>query len=225
MPSNAVSYLLNTAGYPLTAVFHMLAKRELSEYNESVAIEGDDAMLSHLPLYKVIVINVILGILWHVAMFILCVARHQNSFSPDKKMYRPCKWEKDGKLYADLLKINRWKDFLPQHVGKDGFSKEHLENISLAYIDQFIRETCRGEWNHAMNCLFALILFILNHFGIALILTFLLLLGNVPFIIIQRYNRFRLQKLRRLIIRKTCRHTPDSSVPASVKVQDTIETE
>lgn len=168
-------------------------------------------LTNDMPIYKMLAINVVLGILWHVAMFIVCVTRNEAAFSPDKRMYLSHKWERDGKFYADVLKINRWKDLLPQHIGKDGFSKEHLEDVSIDYIDRFIMETCRGEWNHAMNCLFALILFLLNRFGVALLLTCLLLLGNLPFIIIQRYNRFRLQKLRKLIVRKTCRQ-PSATV-------------
>ncbi|HCA55109.1 MAG TPA: hypothetical protein DEO95_06470 [Ruminococcaceae bacterium] len=170
-------------------------------------------MLTSLPVYKMLAINVILGIVWHTAMFIFCIARNEAAFSPDKKLYRPHKWERSGKFYADVLKINRWKDRLPQYIGKDGFSKEHLESTSLDYIDHFIMETCRGEWNHTMNCAFALVLFMLNHFGIALLFTVLLLSGHLPFIIIQRYNRFRLQKLRKLLLRKDSRHPQMAAAP------------
>ena len=170
-------------------------------------------MLDNMPLHKVLFINLILGVLWHTAMLIWCIARNETAFSPDKKMYRPHRWERNGKFYADVLKINRWKDHLPQYIGKNGFSKEHLETVSLDYVDRFITETCRGEWNHVMNCTLVFVLFILNPFTLALILSLLLLLGNTPFIIIQRYNRFRLQKLRKLILKKTNRRQPAAAVP------------
>ena len=104
------------------------------------------------------------------------------------------------KWYADHLKINKWKDFLPQHIGKDGFSKDHLDDVSIEYLDEFILETCRGEWNHIANCYFAVVLFIINPFWTAFILTILLFLGNLPFAIIQRYNRFRLVKLKNTLM-------------------------
>ena len=63
-------------------------------------------------------------------------------------------------------------------------------------------ETCRGEWNHIANCYFAVVLFIINPFWTAFILTILLFLGNLPFAIIQRYNRFRLVKLKNTLIKK-----------------------
>ena len=148
------------------------------------------------------IINILLAAVWHFATFIICVSVNTSFFDPEKKMYHPKKWERDGKFYSDVLKINRWKDLLPQHIGKDGFSKDHLDDVSVEYLDEFIMETCRGEWNHTMNCMLSIILVIINNLIIGLVLSLLLFLGNLPFAIIQRYNRFRLQKLRKTIIRK-----------------------
>ncbi len=159
-------------------------------------------MLRNEPLLNALLINLLLGTIWHYATFFLCISIKTEHFDANRARYRPRKWEKNGKWYADHLKINKWKDFLPQHIGKDGFSKDHLDDVSIEYIDEFILETCRGEWNHIANCLFAVILFLANSFGIALILTILLLLGNLPFAIIQRYNRFRLVKLKNTLIKK-----------------------
>ncbi|MBQ8134412.1 MAG: hypothetical protein IJ192_08420 [Clostridia bacterium] len=159
-------------------------------------------MLRDQPFTNSLLINLLLGAIWHYITFIICVSVNNSFFDPDKKMYHPHKWENGGKFYNDVLKINKWKDFLPQHIGKDGFSKDHLDDTSIPYLDEFIMETCRGEWNHTMNCMFAVILFIINNFFTALILTLCLLAGNLPFAVIQRYNRFRLQKLRNMLIRK-----------------------
>ena len=159
-------------------------------------------MLSDQPLITTILVNILLGAVWHYATFFICIFKDTASFSPDKKMYQPHKWENGGKFYSDVLKINQWKDILPQHIGKDGFSKNHLDDITVEYIDRFIMETCRGEWNHTMNCWFFVIIFLINSFFMALILTFFLFLGNLPFVFIQRYNRLRLQKLRKAVIHK-----------------------
>ncbi len=159
-------------------------------------------MLREQPFLNALLINILLGTVWHYATFFLCVFKNKKSFSPDLKMFRPHKWEKDGKFYADILKINKWKDCLPQHIGKDGFSKDHLDDISLDYIDEFIMETCRGEWNHTMNCIFFIVLLIINNFTMGFLLSICLLIGNLPFVFIQRYNRLRLQRLRKTLIRK-----------------------
>lgn len=160
-------------------------------------------MLRNLPLDDAILTNVILAAIWHFITFLLCTSINTGFFDASKKIYQPRTWENDGKIYNDVLKINRWKDLLPQHIGKDGFSKSHLTDVSVDYLDEFIMETCRGEWNHSMNCLFAVVLFAVNGFLMAVVLSLLLLVGNLPFVIIQRYNRFRLQKLRRMIIRRS----------------------
>ncbi len=185
-------------------------------------------MLREQPFLNVLLINLLLGAIWHYATFFLCISISTRAFNAELKMYRPHKWERQGKFYNDVLKINRWKDFLPQHIGKDGFSKDHIDDVSIEYLDEFIMETCRGEWNHTMNCLFAVVLFFINTFPIALLFTFCLFLGNLPFAIIQRYNRFRLQKLRHTLVRKMEREArrvkKAMQNTAPVLTEDTTET-
>ena len=148
------------------------------------------------------VINILIAAVWHFSTFIFCVSVDTSFFDPEKKMYLPKKWERGGKFYSDVLKINRWKDMLPQHIGKNGFSKDHLDDVSIEYLDEFIMETCRGEWNHSMNCMLSVVIVIINTPVMGISLSFLVFLGNLPFALIQRYNRFRLQRLRSTIIRK-----------------------
>lgn len=175
-------------------------------------------MLQNQPLLTLLLTDILLGVVWHYATFFLCVFMKKSTFSPDRRMYRPRKWERGGRFYNDVLKINRWKDHLPRHIGKDGFSKEHLDDVSPEYLDEFILETCRGEWNHRANCLFTAVLFLINPVPLAAVLTILLLLGNLPFAFIQRYNRFRLQKLKQMLTRKARRthehHKTDGSPTA-----------
>lgn len=158
-------------------------------------------MLKEESIAFALLINILLGCIWHFVTFVVCTSVDDSFFDSAKRMYLPHKWERNGKFYSDVLKINRWKDLLPRYIGKDGFSKEHLDGISVDYLDEFIMETCRGEWNHTMNCLYAVVLFMLNNFITAFILSAVLFLLNVPFAMIQRYNRFRLQRLRRTVTR------------------------
>ncbi len=159
-------------------------------------------MLRNLSFDQAILTNVVLAAIWHFATYFLCISVDTRFFDASKKIYQPKKWENGGKIYNDVFKINRWKDLLPQYVGKDGFSKSHLTDLSVEYLDEFIMETCRGEWNHTMNCMFAVVIVAMNGFFMTIILLLLLFIGNLPFVIIQRYNRFRLQKLRKIIIKK-----------------------
>lgn len=53
-----------------------------------------------------------------------------------------------------------------------------------------------------MNCLFVIVALIINPLFLGLIVAAVTLLCNLPFIAIQRYNRFRLQTLRKHILRE-----------------------
>ena len=159
-------------------------------------------MLKDQPFLNAMLINILLGAVWHYITFIICITVDTSFFDAGKKMYLPHKWERNGKFYSDILKINRWKDFLPQHIGKDGFSKDHLDDTSVPYLDEFIMETCRAAWNHTANCSFVVVLFIINDLTIAFLLTMILMALNLPFALIQRYNRFRLQRFRAAMIKK-----------------------
>lgn len=181
-------------------------------------------MLREQPLEEALLINILLGAVWHYISFFICVSVDTAFFNPEKKLYQPHKWEKGGKVYNDYLLINKWKDLVPQHIGKDGFSKDHLDDVSIEYLDEFIMETCRAEWNHTVNSFFVIILFLINRFWIAFVLTILLFLLNLPFLVIQRYNRFRLQKLRSTMLRKLEREQKKQlRAIASVNSEEALE--
>lgn len=131
-------------------------------------------------------------------IFLFSVNIDKKFLDPNRYMFKEKSWENGGKFYTDILHIKKWKDSLPQHIGKNGFSKRRLikiSNMSPDYIHQFIFETCRAEWNHLMCCLFILISFLINSLGYAILFSFVSVITNLPFIFIQRYNRIRLNKL------------------------------
>lgn len=154
-------------------------------------------MLKNLSFLNMFVWNLVIIGLWHIVVFLACIKLRSTKFNPAKERFAAKSWEHGGRWYRDKLKIHLWKDKVPQYIGKDGFSKEHFTDLSLEYIDEFIMETCRGEWMHMKNCICVVITLIINPLLVGLIFSFLILLGNVPFAIIQRYNRFRLQVLRK----------------------------
>ncbi len=139
---------------------------------------------------------VIIGI-WHLLCYIACIRLPESTFDASKNCYTAKPWEHGGQWYRDNLKINLWKDKLPQHIGKNDFSKRHLTSDSIDYLDHFIMETCRGEWVHMRNALCAIITLLVNPFLVGIITALFITIANIPFAVVQRYNRFRLQALRR----------------------------
>ena len=154
--------------------------------------------------WEILLYNIAFVGAWHVVAFVLCVYGSPSWFDFRRKRYQMFKWEKNGKWYVKYLKIKLWKDLVPTHVGKQGFSKDHLdtEDLSIHYLAAFLLETCRGEWDHSLCAFCAVPVVIFNPFPLGLIFGFLILLGNLPFVAIQRYNRIRLLTLRKRRVRE-----------------------
>ena len=158
-------------------------------------------MLKNVSGLNIFMVNFWIVVLWHVAFFLACIKLPESRFDFQRSRFMPRDWEKGGRWYRDKLRIQEWKDKVPQFVSKDGFSKEHFTDMSLEYLDEFIMETCRAEWTHMNNCISVVVLLIVNPISVGLVVSFMVLLGNVPFAIIQRYNRFRLVVLRKKLLR------------------------
>lgn len=99
--------------------------------------------------------------------------------------------------YRRSLRINRWKDELPEAgaLFAGGVSKRRLPSHDVAGLELFVLETRRAELGHwwAMACSPLFILWnpplaagILVAYGVAV---------NLPFIAVQRYNRIRTRAL------------------------------
>lgn len=146
--------------------------------------------------------NLVIVGMWHLVVFLICIRMPKSSFDPEKERYAPKQWEHGGRWYRETMKIQVWKDRVPQHIGKNGFSKRHLTEMSIDYLDAFILETCRGEWMHLKNCICAIVTLLINPLLVGIIMSFLIMLANVPFAAVQRYNRFRLLILRKRRLRE-----------------------
>ena len=158
-------------------------------------------MLENENVFVIICWNIILILAWDFIVFCMCKTLNEDQLDYKKYMYKIKYWEYKGVWYNKRLKIRVWKDFLPQYVSKNGFSKKNLNNLSLSYINQFILETCRAEWAHK-NCMWiAILLIFINKFIIGITFFIVVLLINFPYICIQRYNRIRLIKLKEKILK------------------------
>lgn len=114
-------------------------------------------------------------------------------FRADRFPYRCFCWERNGKIY-EKLHIRAWKDRVPdmsKHV-RSMVRKKISARPSAESMDRLVRETCVAESVHWV--LMVLSLGVLKIWkGLGGWLCYLLcVLGNLPFIIIQRYNRPRL---------------------------------
>ncbi|WP_100372078.1 glycosyl-4,4'-diaponeurosporenoate acyltransferase [Bacillus sp. FJAT-45037] len=102
-------------------------------------------------------------------------------------------WEKNGQIY-DALSIKAWKTKLPDGGGwtKRGIKKNKLNVRVQEDLQRFILETKRAELSHLLQIAPAPIFFTFNDTLSGTIIVLYALCFNLPFILIQRYNRGRL---------------------------------
>jgi glycosyl-4,4'-diaponeurosporenoate acyltransferase len=113
--------------------------------------------------------------------------------------YAPFSWEEEGMFYTKF-KIQFWKDKVPdmsQYV-KSMFRKKISVFRDFDYINELVLETCVAEFVHWMLVLISPIFLVLMEGIAGWIGTILYALGNLPFVMIQRYNRPRLVRLMTL---------------------------
>lgn len=140
-------------------------------------------------LYAVIYIAV-LGILSHFVGQALPRAR----FSAESFPYRTADWENGGRVY-EKLGIKHWKDTLPDmsRIMPDMVKKKMTGQNREQGMDVLIAETCVAECVHYWLIVLSLGIFLFWRGVWALVFWLVYnILGNVPFILIQRYNRPRL---------------------------------
>lgn len=123
----------------------------------------------------------------------------------DKKIFRV--GAKEKKFY-EKLHIRKWKDKIPEIGQFTGFRKNKLdEPANLQYVDRFLLESCYGEIGHVFSCIFGFAILALYFvtplwWGIALPVAIVNLFMNLPSLFILRYNSYKLEILRKSLIKK-----------------------
>lgn len=120
----------------------------------------------------------------------------RDSFDAQKFPYRAAQWEENGKVY-EKLGIKHWKDRLPDmsRIMPD-MVKKKMTAAKERGTDVLIAETCVAECVHwgLIAASAGIFLFWHNAWAVLFWLVYNIF-GNLPFIIIQRYNRPRLVML------------------------------
>lgn len=119
--------------------------------------------------------------------------------------YRPFAFERDGDIYNKLA-IRKWQNELPDmsKIFKSLIPHKKMPSKMCSQsIELMIQETCVAELTHMLLCVMGFgCVFIWKSVG-GFVLFILYALGNVPFIMIQRFNRPKqLILLERLLARE-----------------------
>ena len=149
-------------------------------------------------------LNIFTWLCIHLLVAGVAILLPTSLFDPRKKPFQTAPWEQMGSVYERYLKIKRWKGILPDGALLfAGFSKGHIRSRNPDYLERYVRETCRGELAHWSVMLFSPLFFLWNPLWARYTMIIYGILANVPFILVQRYNRAHLLRiLHRLDMRQ-----------------------
>lgn len=136
--------------------------------------------------------------------FYIGLALPRKAFDENSFPYRSFKWENNGKIY-DKLKVKKWKSVVPDMsmITKLIFPKRIRGSVTSADLDRLAKESCVAEMIHYVLCILSVGFYHIWRGKTGVLLSVLYFLGNVPYIIIQRYNRPNFVSLRdRLALRE-----------------------
>lgn len=152
-----------------------------------------------MKLLMTIVYVAVIGILAHY----IGESLPRSLFSEKKFPYRAYAWENDGKVY-NRLKIKKWKTHLPDmsRIMRDMLPKKVTFDATSGSIDALIKETCVAECVHYWLCIFSVGIYLIWKNYIGAILSLVFIVCNIPFVMIQRYNRPHLIKLRNKLLKR-----------------------
>lgn len=136
-------------------------------------------------------------ILWPVFQGLgayVCHRLPDTVYRTDGPLFRSRSWEREGQIYQRIFRVRRWKNRLPEssRIIKGSFNKTSIGSLKPEHLRIYLIESCRAELLHWLG----IPPFIL--FGFFVPLNVLMWMGvyalifNVPFIIIQRFNRPRI---------------------------------
>ena len=137
-----------------------------------------------------------------VSAALFCLVLPDRFFNRDSFLFKRHRWEAGGRIYERLFRVRRWKHLLPDGAAawkRRGYQKKHIEDFSADNLRRFWVESARGELTHWLAILpFWAFGFFVPPAVIALMLLYALAV-NMPCIIVQRYNRPRVERMLKTI--------------------------
>ncbi len=164
--------------------------KERNEGMSGLILRGLPMCLSQLVKFALVVATV-----GPLCFFIGQMLPRKN-FRYDVFPFKCYKWERGGEVYTKL-RIQYWKDRVPdmsQYI-KSMYAKRITVFKDVKYLKQLVVETCIAELIHVALIFVSpiFLLFMDGAWGVGGMICYIL--GNLPFIMIQRYNRPRLLML------------------------------
>ena len=133
----------------------------------------------------------------------LAVASHffgqalpRSIFREERFPYRPFAFEKNGAIYR-RLGVHKWMELVPDmsRTFGDMVPKQLKQGMTSEDVRVLVKETCVAEFIHTLLCVVFLFVSKIWEDGAWVFFWLIYTAGNLPFILIQRYNRPLLVRL------------------------------
>ena len=161
-----------------------------------------------------------------IAAFFIGRLLPKKWFRADMFPYRAFGFEKEGRIY-DKLNIRKWQNKVPDMSKILPFMMP-AKRVSVDCADKMprmIQETCVAEFIHGMNCIAGLYcLKLYPGIGGIIIVLLYALVFNIPYMLIQRYNRPRLIELGKRLAERE-RHRARLYVKGEIKTNENADPE
>ncbi|MHA6253256.1 glycosyl-4,4'-diaponeurosporenoate acyltransferase CrtO family protein [Oceanobacillus sp. CAU 1775] len=144
-----------------------------------------------------ILVNIFAWGFLHFFISYLCFLIPIDFFKKDLSGFRIAGWEKDGALWNNIFHVKKWKKHLidGSSIVKQSYNKSNLHGTKKYALAEFAAETKRAELTHWLLIPPALLFFLWNPMWAGWVMVAYALIANLPFIITQRYNRARIEKI------------------------------
>lgn len=141
-----------------------------------------------------LILNLLTFFLLSVIVTILSLIVPDYVFTKKSWILKERKWEQKGEFYQKYFKVRLWKNHLPE-LGdfiRGIFPKKKIMEFSDEYLRKYLFESRKSELTHWCIILSSLLFILWNEPHEALLMFIIAAVINLPYIIIQRYNRPRI---------------------------------
>jgi glycosyl-4,4'-diaponeurosporenoate acyltransferase len=149
-----------------------------------------------LSILWTVMIDVFAWAFFHIIISVFCFLipfRYFHSFI----LFKIRAWENSGQFWQDLVAVKKWKGSIPDgsRLFKFGYEKKALPGTNYENLQTFAIETKRAELTHWLCILPAPLFFLWNPVWAGWVMILYALIFNLPFIIVQRYNRAKIEMI------------------------------
>lgn len=129
-----------------------------------------------------------------IAVGFIAARLPDRCFVRDNWLTRPHAFERSGNFWKDRLRINRWKDHLPEAGAAFG-GRSKRRRPARADLQRAVLDTRRAELVHwtLLGC--GPLFLLLNPPALSVAMIGFGVVANVPCLLVQRYNRARMVRM------------------------------